>query len=477
MRLYLTLFFAMALSVGAAPIVVTIDPKSSGAEISPDFIGLSYEMSTVLPGRDGRYFFRSDNKPLIELFHTLGVKSLRVGGNTADRESVRVPGKPDIDSLFAFAKAADVKVLYTLRLNEGETKTVVPGPSKAGSKESFHPYDPKADAEIAKYIQDHYSAQLSCFIIGNEPDHYCTDFPMYKADWERFADAVSAAVPDARFCGPSTTPGRVVWAGDFASELGKEQRIAFITQHNYAAGSGRTTNISVARERLLSPNIEHAYEKVYDAFVPAVLNAGQHYRLEECNSLSNGGGPGVSDALASALWGVDYMYWWALHSASGLNFHTGPRSMKYAVFVIGNGGYDVHPLGYALKAFELGSHGHFVPVKESPGHDNLRTYAVLGDDGYLYVTFINREHSAEAHPLDITLDAGTKIASSQIMFLEAPGDNIKATSGITLGGASINSGGDWTGAWSPLNSSQFHLAPATVAVVKFSVSGSFERLQ
>jgi hypothetical protein len=149
--------------------------------------------------------------------------------------------------------------------------------------------------------------------------------------------------------------------------------------------------------------------------------------------------------------------------------------MKYAVFVIGNGGYDVHPLGYALKAFELGSHGHFVPVKENPGHENLRTYAVLGNDGYLYVTFINREHSAEAHPLDIMLDAGTKTTGSQIMFLEAPGDNVKATSGIRLGGASIDSEGDWTGTWSPLNTLQFRLAPATVAVVKFS--GSFERLQ
>src|ERR1700744_5632251 len=125
MRFHLALLLAAALSAGAESTVVTIDPKSPGAEISPDFIGLSYEMSTVLPDRDGRYFFRADNKPLIQLFHTLGVKSLRVGANTADRESVRVPGKPDIDSLFAFAKAADVKVLYTLRLNEGETKAIL----------------------------------------------------------------------------------------------------------------------------------------------------------------------------------------------------------------------------------------------------------------------------------------------------------------------------------------------------------------
>ena len=70
---------------------------------------MSYETATLLPDSAGKYFFSPDNKPLIQIFRALGVKSLRIGGNTADRKSVPVPGKQDIDSLFAFAKAADVK--------------------------------------------------------------------------------------------------------------------------------------------------------------------------------------------------------------------------------------------------------------------------------------------------------------------------------------------------------------------------------
>jgi hypothetical protein len=466
MRLYLALLLATALSAGAEPIVVTVDPASPGAEISPDFAGLSYESSSLLPDSDGRYFFSPANRPLIRLFHTLGIKSLRIGGNTADRRSVAVPIKADIDSLFAFARDADVKVLYTLRLNEGETKAITPGPSKAGSKETFFPYDPIADDVTAEYIQDRYGANLSCFIIGNEPDHYCPNFPAYKADWERIANTISATVPNARFCGPSTTAARVSWAGDFATQVGREPRIAFVSQHNYAAGSGRTTNIPAARQRLLSPNIEHAYEKFYDAFVPSVLKAGQHYRLEECNSLSNGGARDVSDALASALWGVDYMFWWASHGASGLNFHTDPHSMRYSAFLMDRKGYDVHPLGYALKAFDIAGHGHLVSAILNSNTNNVRAYAVLGNDGALYVTLVNREYGSTARPLDISLNAGTQVTHAQIMLLTAPNDNIRATRGLTLGGESIKDDGAWQGTWSPLKSPAFRLPPASVAIVK-----------
>jgi hypothetical protein len=466
------IFAAAACCANAENIIVTVDTHAPGEAISSDFIGLSYETATLLPDREGKYFFSPDNTPLLQMFRTLGVKSLRIGGNTADRKSVPVPGKSDIDSLFAFAKAADVKVLYTLRLNEGETKPVVPGPRKAGSKEAFQPYDPKADAEAAKYIQSRYADNLECFIIGNEPDHYCADFPSYRADWERFADAVSAAVPDARFCGPSTTPGHVTWAGDFARELGHEKRIAFISQHNYAAGSGRTTNIMAAREKLLSPKIEQAYEKVYNAFVPSVLEARQHYRLEECNSLSNGGAPGVSDAFSSALWGIDYMYWWASHHASGLNFHTGPRSMKYAVFVTAGSGYAAHPLAYAMKAFDLGSHGRLVPVKVNSAPQNFRAYAVLGDDNSLFVTLINKEHTSTSQPIDVLLNPGRTAQNAQIIRLTAPNDNVDAKTGITLGGAAIHDDGSWQGGWTPLDSHEangglkFPLPPASIAVVK-----------
>src|SRR5579864_9771253 len=113
------------------PVNIVFDLQHPGAEIPADFVGLSFEMQRVLPDTNGSHFFSPENKPLIATFKTLGIKSLRVGGNTADRPSLPVPDTADVDQLFGFAKAADVKVIYTLRLNHG---------------------DPAAAAEMANYI-------------------------------------------------------------------------------------------------------------------------------------------------------------------------------------------------------------------------------------------------------------------------------------------------------------------------------------
>jgi len=68
-------------------------------------------MSLVDPATNGAYFFSPANKPLVKMFQTLGIQSLRVGGNTAERATVKIPDKADIDSLFGFARAAGVKVI------------------------------------------------------------------------------------------------------------------------------------------------------------------------------------------------------------------------------------------------------------------------------------------------------------------------------------------------------------------------------
>lgn len=114
-------------------------------------------MSLVLPAANGVHYFRPDNRPLIQLFRTLGIKNLRIGGNTSDRDAKKLPGEADLDSLFGFAKAAGVKVIYCLRLHDG---------------------DPQTDAQTVKYIMDHYAAQVDCLSIGQEPSAY----PVGKKD-------------------------------------------------------------------------------------------------------------------------------------------------------------------------------------------------------------------------------------------------------------------------------------------------------
>jgi hypothetical protein len=52
-------------------------------------------------------------------------------------------------------------------------------------------------------------------------------------------------------------------------------------------------------------------------------SGGLGFRMTEGNSCFGGGKPGVSDALASALWAMDYMLYVASKGYVGVNLHGG----------------------------------------------------------------------------------------------------------------------------------------------------------
>ncbi len=432
------------LALAASSVDITLDPKSPGTTISSDFIGLSYEMSLVCAATNGECFFNPANKPLIKMFQTLGIQNLRVGGNTAERDTVKIPDKADIDSLFGFARAAGVKVIYTLRLSGN---------------------NPVEAAKTAKYIMDNYRPELTCFALGNEPDKLVKDSQAYGEALRNYMAVITAATnaPEAVFCGPSTMHKDVQWANDFAKEFAHNKHVVMVTQHEYPGGSGRVaTNVVTACKKLLSADLLNVYEKLYDSFVPAVLSSGLRYRLEEANSFSNGGAAGSSDAFASALWGLDYLYWWANHGAVGINFHTGgyvdgtrpPAPTKYVVFWNSPEGFAVRPLGYGIKAFDLGCHGQLVPVHFTSDTDqiNMTAYAVRSNNGSLYITLINKE-TAQTRDATVTIAPGNSYTRGLVMFLTAPHSDITATTDVTLGDAPIKDNGSWSGTWTSLATS------------------------
>ena len=103
------------------PVTITIDAGHPGPVIPGDFAGLSFERGPLGPGTAGLTggLFRTENTTMLTLFRNLGMTSLRVGGGTVDQ--LIPPGTgPDgftaIDEMFAFAAAAGIKVIFTLRL-------------------------------------------------------------------------------------------------------------------------------------------------------------------------------------------------------------------------------------------------------------------------------------------------------------------------------------------------------------------------
>ncbi|HEY1661856.1 MAG TPA: hypothetical protein VGI03_05505 [Verrucomicrobiae bacterium] len=436
-------------SWAGSPLTISIDAAHPEVAISPDFSGLSFESSQMLSAKNGLRYFSPDNRPLIDLFQTLGIKSLRVGGNTADRSAGQLPDKADIDSLFTFARIAGVKVIYCLRLHDG---------------------DPEQDAALAKYIMDNYAAQLDSFSIGQEPNVYpkVTNsmgvvsrpaYADYKKQWKQFENAIVAQAPEAKFCGPSVD-NNPVWPQNFMADFGRGNHVVLITAHLYPGRSGdKVPTPEIGRDQMLEDGFIRTYQKLYVGFVPTAISNNLPYRLEEANNYFNGGAVDVSDTFASALWGLDFMYWWAAHGADGVNFHTGDkvaagnelRASRYTAYFSVTNGFLVRPLGYGIKAFDVGRHGRIVPATISnPQNLNVSVYSVLGDDKYIYVTIINKEHGSAARDADVSLDAGARFDHGQIMSLTVPGNDIASKTGVTLGGAVIETNGSWNGKWTEL---------------------------
>lgn len=480
MKILFSLAGASVLLFSAAgaesPVTLTIDAHSPGYAIPDDFCGLSFGVIAEMSQHHGHFLFSPTNSELIALFTNSGIRNLRLGGSTVEGLKAAHPSQIAIDNVFGFAKAANLKVIYSLALLNGT---------------------PSDDAQTAQYIWDHYRPWLECFAIGNEPDirryHYppfgsgtdpaITNYASYLAAWRRFADAITNAVPEAKFAGPdAANPGN--WASRFAADEKKSGLVVLATQHFYVGGSPfvRTNDdgpelipVKEAIDKMLSPNyVNKKYPALYKQAVSAILAEGVPYRMTESDDCLKGV-PYASDAFSSALWGLDYLHWWAAHGASGVNFHnTEWLKTDTVYFDEASGSYRINPKAYAIRAFDFGSHGCVEPVVlDNPQRLNLTAYAV-GTPTNLCVTIINKEHGSHAHAATVTIKPdGFSPGNMTFLFLAAPGNNVMATNDIVLGGAPISNHAPWHGRWTafdPPNGSPCTLTvpAATAAIVRMS---------
>jgi hypothetical protein len=471
------------------PVTISIDAERRGPAVPDDFAGLSFERGTLTPGNAGvaGYLFSPANTALVTLFRNVGLRNLRIGGGSVDElipAGTGSDGFTGVDNLFAFAGAAGVKVIYSLRL-----LNPVPNPVR-GLK--------SANAQAAGYIWRRYRANVDSFSIGNEPDWHafhtydghpfdpaiCEEiagvpgsaYRSYLSHWRSFAEAIRAAAPGAPLSGPDTgayspltyTPdpdNGVSWTERFASEERDSGRIAQITQHYYVGGDPGKTTAGQAIRNMLSPEWVHGtaigtqparttytpYPWLYANHLAPAAAAGLRCRLTESNDYLTGV-PGASNAFASALWALDHLHWWAAHGAAGVNFHN--KQWLYTDTIVPDpdgtrGAYAVTPKGYGVKAFTLGSVGRVRPVAIANADGiNLTAYAIGGTDGD-YVTIINKTQGAEAADASVTIvppGPGGRTAETMALAGGEPGD--AASPRATLGGAAITGRTRWDGKWS-----------------------------
>lgn len=197
---------------------LTIDASSSQKKIPADFSGLSFETGSLRYDNHNyatnAYFFSPTNTHLLMLLKNLGIKSLRIGGNSADRGNS--PSTNEIDSFFGFVKAADIKVVYSLRLANGNAAQ---------------------DATVANYVWNSYRPYLISLAIGNEANSYngldpeMTNSALFIAKWNRFASAVTDSVPDVILGGPDNGNGATSWVSAFAQAEKGNSHVAYIFSH------------------------------------------------------------------------------------------------------------------------------------------------------------------------------------------------------------------------------------------------------
>jgi len=448
------------------PVTVKVQDDGKGTPMAPAFLGLSYESSMLLP-KDGHYYFDAGDQALVNVFRTLGIKSLRVGANAVDDPRIPVPQEKDIDQLFNFARQAGVKVIYSFRLKDG---------------------NPAESARLATYIQQHHADWLDCFAVGNEPNFFkVKTYQAFYEQWKPQYDAILAAVPEARFDGPSAD---APYALHLVRDVFPGGHLAMASNHYYFLGSGRAaeTNAPKSRARFLDNLLHKSYEKNYAELGALLAAQGVPYRIDEMNSCYNGGAFGSSDTYAATLWALDCTHWWAAHHILGVNYHTGElvgRDGKfgppnYAAFLrqADGQGFAMRPQGYAYLAFTQGARGRSLGVTVETAPDlNFNAYAFQDADGSFYVTLINKSPGETVSPavVAVQLPPGSGTGAWSRMDLVQENQDVAAKTGIHLGGAEVDSQGNWSGQWQnvegqPATALTVKIKPASAAILRYTLA-------
>lgn len=422
---------------------LAVEYEHAGQPVASDFVGLSYE-SAILAASD---YFTPDNASVLGLIGALGDSGvIRIGGNTSERTVWRDGGRAvatgdivitssSIDRLAAALRRLGWKLIYGLNLAHGTAED--------------------AAAEAA-YVSRAVGADLLAFQIGNEPDGFGRwtaarpkgyDAAAFLAEWRAFHAAVRARVPDARFAGPDVAAA-TDWVAAFAEQ--RLEGLVLLTRHYYADGPAGAPHVSLAKllrsGGQILPVLDQLarYGRIY----------GLPYRIAEANSVYDEGQPGVSDTLGAALWGLELTFAAAAAGAAGINFHAGVHNRRpdadkaYTPLARDGAGHlRAQPLYYGMLMFAQAGRGSLVPARLASDTGELKAFAVRAGDGSLRVCLINKDL---ARGVRVEIDPGRRFATASVMRLVGPAAD--ATSGITLGGASIDAYGRWTPAPEVLHS-------------------------
>jgi hypothetical protein len=303
-------------------------------------------------------------------------------------------------------------------------------------------------ADEADYALQVGAKEILAIEIGNEPNLYPKGpkregirpgnwgYPQYKAEFAAAADAIVALHPKAPLTGPAVTKS-TKWMPLFMADF--KDRIVLATSHVYPL-SAPETDPQAQRFTSIEKLLGEKYPDDWAIKLADAQAAGVPFRIGECNTASGGGKRGVSNAFASALWSIDFLFDVARRGGQGVNLHGSFTANNYSpiVFDKKTNTYGPAPLYYGLLFFSQAAQGRLVPT-ETQTTANFTAQGVLGPDGKLRVTLLNKDLT---HDVTVKLALGKPYSQGDVLPLTAP--SASATTDVTFGGTAVTPEGKWS---------------------------------
>ena len=450
---------------------VSVATARPGTLIQRDFIGYSLEVSTAgqgigafqgaaaggggSPAEEAVYALGRPGAPnagYFRLMRNLGDGILRLGGNSQDNSCWARAQAPHPDGCVAELTAPDLKLFGEAARASGWRLIV-----GLNLKQNAPGW---AQREVTEGVVREIPRPLVFALEpGKEPDLF-TRTP-YRASGYSAADQAKEflayvqafkADPAARrypVVGPATCCG---WRNPtdlatFVDGVGRAN-LTWITVHNYSETTCNGRQVSIAR--LLSPELMDQFNREARPLAALARERRLPISMAETNSASCGGMPGVSNAFASALWGLDYSFSLADDGYAGVAFHTSYRPGGGSSYnpvdtyvrrdSAGASRYRnvAEPLYYALYLFGRHASGARLLPAAIDTRANVRAWAVRRCATCAVEVFVLNKDSSASGPVRVHL--GRRMGDGTLLLLAAPSLGSLAPD-VRLGGVQFESDG------------------------------------
>ncbi len=459
-----------------APVTATVTGQPVGPPVPAGFVGLATEYWNVEQevGTNPKQPDRAFEQTLLNLAPEGGF-SLRIGGDSTDWSWWPIPGMkqpPWVRFTITPTWAA-----VTARLAADLHAHVIVGLNMEAS-------NVRIDQAEVRGIGHALSHQPLTFELGNEPELY-SHFPFYHTpagiavrgrpksytllDMASQWNQIASSLPSVRLAGPGyTSLDSLPYVGAF---LAGTRRLALLTVHTYPLKSTRCAAAPPQESELFAPQSLQTLASGLATWESLARRHGVGLRVDEMNSITCGGQPGVTNTLGPALWALNILPLYAQAGINGVNIQSRPftaQNLIQTTHTSAGWRVQVQPEYYGLVAFaELTPPGsRMLRIGGLPG--GLLAWADRTPQGQTHVVITN----VGTGPRAVAIRGGTGPGTLETLSGGAGG--LAATGGVTLGGRTLSeqtgqlSGSPVTHTVAPHSGAYaVTVAPATAAILTF----------